>query len=561
MKKTENLPQEKEQENEDMLTSSVQIKNFLRQFTIEEIQHPLSLHQQEELAQHLLTSIQRLDQEEGKLPEHLEEFKRIYEGPHHVEAKLPILSQLTPRTKKMIAVIPKPNEAEMAHVRAIERGTRNQVGRPFYQKLNESRNPMNKLKEEDDPTLVDPSRMEPLIPRNTQPTTVKNKAMSYLDSIEQYKRKQAEQQDQIDSLFGNQRTISTSSSAHSVEQSKMKRQQVGGIISSKTVNLGYGSSNGGEGRRAQTSIRGRPKEKTSSYRLEPMTRPPSSSSVQYEALSNRSPSPPLHRAASAVSVSAIDRAKTTDGRSSANNIISTISNPFSSIGNVLRRQPTDATSSSTEVLQTKQNEIRKQHQSFLEDFTVRVYEEMGVDLNSSFNRLRKYRRNLEVMLYHIYRFHLNNALQRWKERTSLSREFLRKQAAWTIYRAFRYNQLFSALKVRFTRRYHEKVLREKRAMILEAFRNENAARITRCLRKFGEKKRLRERMKLSQAARRVQRLCRGWIGRKIAQLRLVEKKHKEKAAIIIQCLCRRRLAIRKVFYPNFFPITLLIQCF
>eukprot|EP01039_Chlorochromonas_danica_P008918 gene8917-9836_t len=507
-----------------MLTSSVQIKNFLRQFTIDEIQRPLSLHQQEQLAQHLLTSIQRLDDEEGKLPDHLEEFKRIYEGPHHVEAKLPILSQLTPRTKKMIAVIPKPNEAEMAQVRAIERGTRHQVGRPFYQKLNEGRNPMNKLKEEDDPTLLDPSRMEPLIPRNTQPTTVKNKAMSYLDSIEQYKRKQAEQQDKIDLLFGNQRTISTSSSAQSVvEHNKMKRQG-SGVLSSQTVNLGYGSSSGGE---------------------EPMTHTPSSSSAKYEALSNRSPSPPLHRASSAVSVSAVDKTAATDRRSSAN-IASAISNPISSIGSLLRRSPNDATSSSTEVLQVKQNEIRKQHQSFLEDFTVRVYEEMGVDLNSSFNRLRKYRRNLEIMLYHFYRFHLNNALRRWKERTSLSREFLRQQAAWTIYRAFRYNHLFSALKVRFTRRYHEKVLKEKRAMILEAFRNDTASRITRCLRKFGEKKRLRERMKLSQAVRRVQRLYRGWIGRKIAQLRLVEKKRKEKAAIMIQCLCRRRLAIRKV---------------
>lgn len=103
------------------------VKNYLSSFNIKEIMTPLTLFEQEQIAQQLVQRIianeQRVAQSQ-QLPQHLEEVRQTFDSKTKVNVKLPVLSQLSPRTKRKIASLPKPNDHELQEVRKLERMTK-----------------------------------------------------------------------------------------------------------------------------------------------------------------------------------------------------------------------------------------------------------------------------------------------------------------------------------------------------------------------------------------------------------------------------------------------------
>ncbi|RYH02956.1 hypothetical protein EON65_47445, partial [archaeon] len=186
-------------------SSSSGRRNFLKQFTIQEITTPLTLSQQEQLADQLIHHIKHAS--EDKLPDYLEEFKRIYEGPNHLDVHLPVLSQLTPRTKRKLAVQPKPTDYEMQKVRAIERSTKGKV-QDLYASLS-SKMPLKSQIElkEDYIEVLNPSEITSIIPNTTSMEVKDNKASEYLKHVEAYQRHQSEQQSKIEKLFWDNKQI------------------------------------------------------------------------------------------------------------------------------------------------------------------------------------------------------------------------------------------------------------------------------------------------------------------------------------------------------------------
>jgi hypothetical protein len=67
------------------------------------------------------TSSRDLDTRNRKrFPKHIEDFKRDYEQLNASQINLPILSQLSPRTKRKIAQLPPPNTDEIAEIDKIQ---------------------------------------------------------------------------------------------------------------------------------------------------------------------------------------------------------------------------------------------------------------------------------------------------------------------------------------------------------------------------------------------------------------------------------------------------------
>jgi hypothetical protein len=61
-----------------------------------------------------------------ELPRHLERFRRDYERMQASKVQLPTLSQLSPRTRRKMAVLPPPNEAELQAIEKIEQNLQQQ---------------------------------------------------------------------------------------------------------------------------------------------------------------------------------------------------------------------------------------------------------------------------------------------------------------------------------------------------------------------------------------------------------------------------------------------------
>ena len=89
------------------------------------------------LIEHLLDTKIRPDDAKynRELPRHLERFRRDYERMQASKIQLPTLSQLSPRTRRKMAVLPPPNEVELQAIAKIEADLQQQPVQKAYDKI------------------------------------------------------------------------------------------------------------------------------------------------------------------------------------------------------------------------------------------------------------------------------------------------------------------------------------------------------------------------------------------------------------------------------------------
>jgi hypothetical protein len=474
------------------------VRNFLQSFSIEEITTPLTLSQQEQLADKLVRTIKSKDTS-NKLPDYLEEFRRVYDGPNRLEAKLPVLRQLSPRSKRMIALMPKPNEVELQKVRKIERMTNNKTGKKLYDGLATKQTISISQLEVDEDAIVVNDSIEPYIPKNTKAEMTINKAYEYFQSTDHYKKHDIQQKEKLERLFGTKTAATMTATKTTKSQHSISRQS---------------NSNSHEHSRSRQQlvvITGR--ATSSGIKLQPM-----------EMLSSNSPS--YRPSSSSISTSSW-------ATMAYNPLITDVGYGHA------RGRPTTTTTSTTMPSQ------HQRHASFMQAFTMKVYDEIGIDLTHNMHHLQ-HKQRLQVLLLHMVTCRLRSSFTKWIEVSSYLYIITRYHACKCIYRALRCNHFISQVYMRTERKRLELLLIKQTNQAHHAYLHHNALIIIKYVRRFVRIKELRYLVKLRNSVIRIQCVVRGWSRRRYVRRIASDRARVEARVKQIQCVVRRRLAVRKV---------------
>eukprot|EP01033_Poteriospumella_lacustris_P014264 gene14264-10195_t len=183
--------------------------NHLAQFHIRDITRPLTLTEQESLANKLVQQIvqeERAKRVQLQLPKHLDEVRKMVDPAGKVQSKLPVFSQLSPRTRRKLAALPKPNEYEQQQVRALERQSKEVGGKAIYEHIH---NPRQFVELEREVLHKDASEMTnpQLIPNVIDKRNVTKLTTKYYEDAEKYKRRKDDQNKQLERLFSEHKPV------------------------------------------------------------------------------------------------------------------------------------------------------------------------------------------------------------------------------------------------------------------------------------------------------------------------------------------------------------------
>lgn len=452
-------------------------------FSLREIREPIPLHEQEKYANTIIDKIFEVEKKENEhfeLPAHLEEFRKYFDPTTKIRTKLPIISQLSPRTKRKIAILPKPNEFELKEIRGLEKMAKEIGGKRVYDDINEHYQ-MKAHEEYDEKYLANSNpASKRLIPR-TLNTKVEQSSTLLYERGDKYKRRKAEQQNLIEKLFI-QRNPSPPKPLLSLTTSS---------IDSKLT-----------------------RESTPSTRIKD-----NSSSLLLSTPSLDS----LHSMG--------------------------VRRPELASSESKRSKPTTffpSSSSVSALAPSKYSLIPQDQKEYLNEFSARVKDEIGIDLNKEYNRLRNHKQLLMRLCLHFYICRVRSIFSQWVEITELLRKQQEKSAANKIAKIF----LFGAyMKRKYEKKYYQQLQMEAEKERIEKndrFVNHHAAILSRNLRRYGKHITLMRLVRLRQAATKIQKVYRGGVGRKEANDLKIIRGFQAQKALIIQKQYRRRLAIRHV---------------
>jgi hypothetical protein len=138
------------------------------------------------------------------LPSHLEEVKKFVDPPTKVQVKLPVYTLLSPRTRRKLAVLPKPNEFELQIIRKLEKDAKSIPGKEVYKQLPSPRH--NSLLEKEilqsDVVYEVSEQSKMFIPNYFNPSNVTFQSNKYFEQGKNYWKKREERLKQLTRLFG-----------------------------------------------------------------------------------------------------------------------------------------------------------------------------------------------------------------------------------------------------------------------------------------------------------------------------------------------------------------------
>jgi hypothetical protein len=577
--------------------------NHLAQFHILDITKPLTLSEQEALAHRLVQQI--VQEEKNKkiqlsLPKHLDDVRKIVDPAGKVQSKLPIFSQLSPRTRRKLMVLPKPNEFELQQIRQLDRQSKEIGGKTAYAQLHDPRQFAELEQEIFSQEIADPKPH--LIPNVIDSRSVDKTTTKYFEDAEKYKRRKADQAKQLERLFGEKKSpvqqrmqhVSEddqqsvrSESVHSRSvSSRSLNNSAGGLLSpsrlvrpatSEEGTMDTGSSEIGQSTATGISFaeaaaammfratsptvtsapsienHGKSSIKSSKNSFKPISsgikkflpplKPdenagfvPMNSSASFSSFL-KPPSSSTARPSSSVPHAGYTALRTAPAPYESQSLKAT---------DEMRVPSRTALSSSSTVTSSAIPKSVQREREFLNDFSARVKDEMGIDLNAQYNRLRHFRHWLQILLLHFLHCRQRAGFQQWWAVTRMLRKRRMRLAASRIYKALR-----TGISWRRKREleHYEMLQREdehRRFVENQLFIAKKAKCITRAIRRYVKRKRLWYLMGLRRAATEIQRHCRGRLGRKRYQYVLQAHRRIYSAALMIQCMVRVRLSRRRV---------------
>lgn len=461
---------------------------------------PLSLAEEERLANELVTGLLEKEKERDAryaLPAHLEAIKKLLDPPSRVKKKLPVISQLTPAMKERLAALPKPNDVELGEARALEKLSQKLGSTAAYEEINKRR-----------PT----SQLDPLAARGRR---------------------------RLDLLF---------------EEGEAEKNLP--PLPTKPVMIPSSS--------ASSTL--------------PILALPGDSTALFKQAEKRKETSERHRAIlrHLLGPEEDDENLLDDGdrlKAPANTLHSLASvSADKNLHNLRERkagvkQPVSISFSVTTPLplvsplplpgQATKNSLleKEKDKRYLNAFSAKVHDELGVDLDKEYNRLRKYRQALRSIFLGVYLMRLTAGLNYWKAITAMLRLQRMKAALRIITRALRWN---SYLKRKERRKHYQqlqKLNEAERALQNRLYLRRNAGVIFRALFRFWKMKKIKFSLNRRRSTVAIQKGIRGFMARRKVQKKIAFLNLLKKNATVIQTKYRGHLAKRKVWYFSIPPFS------
>jgi len=458
-------------------------------YTVHGISAAFTLEEQEKAADRLVRQVIRrsdeilrselLSQEKNRLPDHLEKFRLEFEEMEKKKqsVKLPVILQVSPRSRKKISLLPPPNETEKLKLEEIEKYSRRIQPVSIYSKLETKTLMASEFDDTDVSNFyknIDKLKARPHLPK-TGSAAIENSSTKYFENIAFHVERKAYQIRKIDELLvGDKPTDkapSSLSSNYKLNKTWNGKQDLN--ISNKRMIENESLS-----------------QTTSSF--------------------NSSILPIVHEKVAA-SKKAYETYK-------------------------------------VEKLRAAEKSSKEAEQEFLNDFTIKVFDEMGVDLNKDYNRMRKYKNCIKTIMLYTYKTRIAAGFAWWCIQTKKAILALQHSAATKI------NQAMFAGMYRINKQEKKRLLREQLEAELERRRlralllNKNATVITLCIRIYVRRRMALKRKAKLKVAVMLQKRYRGWRARNFFTTIFMRFNVCTKSSTRIQTAYRRRLAMRLVFF-------------
>ena len=174
--------------------------NFLKDFAVNNVSSGLTLQEEEYAANALLREAlakSKKYQEEHNfdLPDHLEQFRKGYEKSEKVKVSIPLMSSLSPRTRRELSLLPKPTAFEEQKIKTLVEQSKSDKN-SLYGKLTQQHQSIEqapRLSAIANSTMV-------LIPSNAH-RDVNKDSTHYYETMEYAKKRKQEQDDKLAKLF------------------------------------------------------------------------------------------------------------------------------------------------------------------------------------------------------------------------------------------------------------------------------------------------------------------------------------------------------------------------
>jgi hypothetical protein len=576
--------------------------NFLKAFAVNNVVSNLSLEEEERAANALLRAAyakSKKFQEDHNyaLPDHLEQFRRGYEkADHKAKGRIPMVSTLSPRTRRELSLLPPPNAFEEKKIDRLLDLSKKTDKSSLYGQLAQQ------------PPVGDEPRFSAivnshmvLIPHNAV-KDVGKASTHYFETMEHAKQRKQEQDAKLARLFdkykdaasdeptkGRSKTPSGQSRGNAAPRSPSRGKRVLPklalcLLPTAATENTERSSAGGPTDVAQAADASVASQPTSSAKKANSTKASGGFSLSRSltsltaaparaALTNNaaavlarpssmegkigSPKKPAAAVMTSVEVTVSGAHETEAETLVAENtpLLYSLfkSNPvfadrglrysqsaMEQIINERYQHESDRLARITAKLQ------QKSEQEYLNLFSVKVLDEIGLDLNKEYNKIRNYTIYLMQLSYHFYIQRMRAGFVHFHAQYAKIREARLKHARKVIFRSVQMGIYILTQNEKRRRRVEQDRAEELRRLAADAEFRRKCLIVYRSLFYHKQMKILRRRVRQRRMATRIQRRLRGVIGRRIAREWRALKALLSRSALVIQCAYRQRLAWRKV---------------
>ena len=554
--------------------------NFLNSFSAESLlSSSISLEQEELVAASLVREALRRSEayaqaHDYKLPDHLEQFRLEYEN---VEKKrnsvpMPEIRQLSPRTRKHISLLPKPTEYEEKKIKQIEEWVNKVDTAAAYSKL--PRLPLSSMIDISDP-LLPISAIGKMVSKDLLRSSggsdvlpVDNQSTHYYVTMEHARKYEKEKLEKLDRLFNkldDGSVRSKGSKKRSLDSKDVRRINV--KLPALIVNDNSALRDFVEAKRAHS-----PQDRlvsTADYSADTATI--MSSSVKTDTIKTdkgftnkgKSRKPPLNLdseitvSASIASPAAVGSFKSS--HSTVRDLSTDSRNNQGEVDIVREYEPilksTQALTSALndkyvkqldQLLNLKKKDGDQSEKEFLNLFSERVLDEIGLDLNKEYNKVRHFKLNLMKLSYSFYIHRLKNGFAQFIRQSVKLKSMILNRAASIICRALRRFNIVLNEHRRMTmlkEQARQEAIRLERRLNVEQY---SSKVITRAIFLYTRRKKFRREWRIRRGCIKIQARMRGFLTRKAVLVLRSKRLIFIRNAITIQCAYRCRLARRKV---------------
>jgi len=550
--------------------------NFLNSFSAEGLlSTSISLEQEEMVAESLVREALRrseayMQAHDYKLPDHLEQFRVEYEI---VEKKrnsvpMPEIRQLSPRTRKHISLLPKPTEYEEKKIKQIEEWANKVDTAAAYSKL--PRLPLASLVDIPNPLAIPAKIMSKELFRSggSDLLPVDHQSTQYYVTMEHARKYEKEKLEKLDRLFNKfeDGSVRSKGSKKRLLESKDVRR-----VNAKLPALIATDSSAlldfVEAKRAQSP------QETLASTADNSTAASISSSVKAGTIkSDKFPSKEKNSRKPPLNVD-FDFAAVTSIAPEGNNAhvaLEGFKSSLSSIHDLSRKdqgavdiigeyepilKSTKALTSALnnkyvkqldELLSVKMKAGGQSEREFLNLFSERVLDEIGLDLNKEYNKVRHFKLYLMKLSYNFYIHRLKSGFAQFVKQSLKLKSMILNHAASIISRALRrfIGFLYERRRIKMLKEQaRQEAIRLERRLNVEQY---GSMVITKAMFLYTRRKKFRREWRTRTSCAKIQAQIRGFLTRKAVHVLRSTMHVYIRNAKSIQCAYRCRLARRKV---------------